>query len=243
MARPQRNNVDYFPHEAKHGKKMFYVTQKYGNDGYATWFIIIEKLCDAEYHYLNLSDNMQLMYLTSQCRIDETKLKNILNDLAIFGSINIQLWTEKQIVWSQKLVDSINDAYKKRSNECITLKGLVTLLKGLGVLKQGFRLSTVPVKPQSKVEKSKEDIYTHPLQKFIKDNYPNVSNLKLQITNKQCIDLKKKYSTELITQKLDAMENKKTLTKNYNSVSLTLNNWCKSEKKVIEKSSTSGTIN
>lgn len=33
MARPQRNNVDYFPFFCKEGKSMFYIEQKYGNDG------------------------------------------------------------------------------------------------------------------------------------------------------------------------------------------------------------------
>lgn len=241
MARPERNNVDYFPHEATHGKKMFYITQKYGNDGYATWFIILEKLSRTEYHYLNLSDDMQMMYLTAECRINEDRLKNILNDLARFGAINKKLWKARSIIWSQKLTDSIIDAYKKRNNKCITLQGLVTRLKGLGVLKRGFSISEVPVKPQSIEEKSKVKEYTHPLQKYIFDNYPNISTLKHQITEKQCIQLKGKYSTQLITLKLDAMENKKTLNKDYNSVYLTLNNWCKSGK--LKADETGHTVN
>lgn len=183
MARPERNSVDYFPHEATHGKKMFYITQKYGNDGYATWFIILEKLSRTEYHYLNLSDDMQMMYLTAECRIDENKLKNILDDLAKFGAINENLWKAKSIIWCQKLVNSIVDAYNKRKNKCITLEGLVTLLKGLGVLNRGFSMNKVPLNPQTKVKEtkvdksivkeSKEDGGTSPLFKSMMEIYYN----------------------------------------------------------------------
>ena len=29
MARPERNDIDYFPHEVTHGKKMFIIENKY----------------------------------------------------------------------------------------------------------------------------------------------------------------------------------------------------------------------
>ena len=43
MARPERNNVDYFPFLCKEGKAMFYIEQKYGNDGYATWIKLLRQ--------------------------------------------------------------------------------------------------------------------------------------------------------------------------------------------------------
>jgi len=61
MARPERRNVDYFPHPVKHGKKMFFIENKYGNDGYSSWFKILEQLGDADDHYLDLEDQSQLM--------------------------------------------------------------------------------------------------------------------------------------------------------------------------------------
>jgi hypothetical protein len=156
MARPQRNNVDYFPLYVDNGRKMFFIEQKYGNDGYAAWLKILSELGKADYHYLNLKDDTQLMYLSALCRIDLDTLNNIINDLVRLGEFNKIFWSEK-ILFSEKFVSSIEDAYNKRSNNPPTLQSLELLLKGLGVLKQGFSISKGDVKPQRKVKDSKEE--------------------------------------------------------------------------------------
>ena len=74
---------------------------------------------------------------------------------------------------------------------------------------------------------SKNNIEIHPIQKFVSQNCPNVSNLKTQLTFENCLELEKKYSKELIEEKLKAMENKKDLARKYVSVYLTLNTWCR----------------
>ena len=43
MARPTRNDVDYFPFMCKEGKGMYVIEEKYGNDGFATWIKISKK--------------------------------------------------------------------------------------------------------------------------------------------------------------------------------------------------------
>lgn len=65
----------------------------------------------------------------------------------------------------------------------------------------------------------------HPLQIYIRDNCPQVSKLKKQITAEECIKLLSKFTNEQIADTLLAMENFKQLTSKYVSVYLTLNNW------------------
>jgi hypothetical protein len=154
MARPQRNVVDYFPHYISSGKKMYYIEQKYGNDGFASWFKILESLAVTEFHFLNLNEETELMFLASKCRVSEETLLNILDDLSRLGEINAEMWLAK-IIWSDKFIESIQDAYSKRSNECMSFEGLRLHLRCLGVIKGD-------VKPQSKVKdiklnESKED--------------------------------------------------------------------------------------
>ena len=78
-------------------------------------------------------------------------------------------------------------------------------------------------------EKEKKDrqeqIESHPMIKYIVENYPNVAKLKLP-TAAQCEELKKNYHTTLIVNTLKSMENRKTLTKEYVSCYLTLDSWC-----------------
>ena len=135
MARPERNNVDYFPFLCKEGKAMFYIEQKYGNDGYATWVKILRQLAVTNYHFLNLNDKVEFMYLASKCKISEQVLENIISDLCEMGEFNSKLWSENRVVWSEKFYENIKDAYLTRKNKCIDLSGLHTHLLSLGVIK------------------------------------------------------------------------------------------------------------
>ena len=73
------------------------------------------------------------------------------------GKFDSVLWTENSIIWCQDFVDSIQDAYSKRNNKCITYEGLLLLLISLGVRKPNKSTSKGPVNPQSIVEYSKEE--------------------------------------------------------------------------------------
>lgn len=80
------------------------------------------------------------------------------------------------------------------------------------------------LKEKEKKERQ-EQIESHPMIKYIVENYPNVAKLRLP-TAAQCEELKKNFHTTLIVTTLEAMENTKTLTKDYMSSYLTLKKWC-----------------
>jgi hypothetical protein len=157
MARPQRNTVDYFPYLCDEGEKMYYIDERYGNDGFATFIKILTHLARTDYHYLDLSKKTTQMFLSAKCKVSTEILNSIINDLAELGKFNLMLWTENKIIWCQDFVDSIQDAYKKRNNECISFEGLLILLDSLGVRKLSKLTTKVSVKTQSKVEYSKEE--------------------------------------------------------------------------------------
>jgi hypothetical protein len=162
MARPERNTVDYYPHIPGEGKKMYFIDKKYGNDGYATWFKILDKLALTEHHYLDLNKEEEIMFLASKCNITDDRLLSIIDDLVKLGKFNKEMW-EFNIIWDQSFIDSIQEAYKKRSNKCITLTDLRILLTSLGVLNKVVKPLKGDVKPQTKlkdtiVEESKGDI-------------------------------------------------------------------------------------
>lgn len=156
MARPERNTVDYFPFMCDEGKKMFYIEETYGNDGFATFIKILRELAKTDYHYLDLRKNTTQMFLSAKCKVSKEVLISIINDLAELGKFDLKLWSESRIVWCQDFIDSIKDAYKKRNNECITFEGLHLLLDSLGILNKSIIESTEPVNTQSKVKYIKE---------------------------------------------------------------------------------------
>lgn len=164
MARPQSNTVSYFPHKIGDGKKIFAIEAKYGNDGYATWFKILEKLATTENHYLNLNDEVEVMYLSSKCRVKEDVLFEIINDLSRLGCFDKILW-EKRYIWSQVFIDSIQDAYSRRNNKCMTYEGLCKHLLVLCSTETQLLSKNNDSNTQSKVKerKVKKSMYHAPL--------------------------------------------------------------------------------
>ena len=169
MARPERNNIDYFPHPVKHGKKMFFIRKKYGNDGYVVWNMLLEKLGDANFHYLNLNDESELMYLYSEFDVTNEILIAIIEDLIKFGEFDKELW-EDRILYNQKFVDSIYDAYKKRSNKCVDKNSLLILLVGKGILKPG-KLPRKPDKSNPITPVNPQRIEENRIEEERKENY------------------------------------------------------------------------
>jgi hypothetical protein len=154
MARPVRKNVDYFPHYISDGKKMFYIEQKYGNDGYAIWFKMLEMLASSDDHWINLNDKSNIMFMSAKCRVSEETLFSILNDLSDLNQINPELWSAK-IIWSEKFTESIQDAYIRRNNKCMTLEGLCMHLLGLGIHLPHSSGQSVDINTQTKVNYNK----------------------------------------------------------------------------------------
>ena len=114
MARPKKQTVDYFPHYCTHKKTMFIIEQKYGNDGYAFWFKILELLGSTEGHFLELKNGIDWEFLMAKTKLDREKCIEILNLLANLGTIDKELWNENNVVWSDNFIENIRDAYRNR---------------------------------------------------------------------------------------------------------------------------------
>lgn len=113
MTRPRKQTVDYFPHSCDHGETMFILEERYGNDGYAFWFKLLELLGKNQGHFLNLEKISTLEFLASKTRIAPDTCVEILNLLARLEAIHPELW-ESKIVWSDNFVTGIADAYRNR---------------------------------------------------------------------------------------------------------------------------------
>lgn len=163
MARPERHNVDYFPFLCKEGKALFYIESTYGNDGFSTWIKILRQLAVTNFHYLNLNSKADLMFLSSKCKVSESILKNIINDLCELGEFDKELWENCKVVWSDKFIESIQDAYTKRNSICMNKLSLSSHLLCLGIIKPSEKDVLCNINPQTILkdnieDKTKEDI-------------------------------------------------------------------------------------
>ena len=120
MGRPTKETVDYYPHFVKGGRTIFILESKYGNDGYAFWFKLLEILGDAEGHYYDCSVPNNWAYLLAKTRCSEDTAKDIINTLLALGKIDSKLWESKQVIWCQHFVDNLSSVYKRRNIEVPT---------------------------------------------------------------------------------------------------------------------------
>jgi len=115
MARPRKQTVDYFPHYtgASNGKTLFIVQSRFGNDGYACWFKILELLGSSEGHYYDYSKPSDWQFLLAKTGVSEDILKQLLSALADLRAIDAELYQQK-IIWSQNFVDNLASCYGRR---------------------------------------------------------------------------------------------------------------------------------
>lgn len=113
MARPKKETVDYFPHVVNHGKTLYIIEQKYGNDGYAFWFKLLEMLGNTPGHYLDLNDEATWEFLQAKTHLESSFCNEILDLLAKLEAIDPELWG-KRVVWSQNFVNGISQVYTNR---------------------------------------------------------------------------------------------------------------------------------
>ena len=115
MARHSKATVDYFPHNTCHGKTLFVLEKKWGNDGYAVWFKLLERLGATDGHYIDCRDSVAFIHLSAYCGVSEAVLLEIIDMLAELDAIDRDLWRQ-QCVYCQHFVDGIVDAYRRRIN-------------------------------------------------------------------------------------------------------------------------------
>ena len=113
MARPKKQTVDYFPHYCDHGKTMFILEQRYGNDGYSFWFKLLEMLGKYDGHFIDLDNPADWEFLQSKTRLSEDVCREMLDLLAKLEAIDAELW-EQKIVWSQNFVNGLLPVYSNR---------------------------------------------------------------------------------------------------------------------------------
>jgi hypothetical protein len=118
MARPRKQTVDYFPHyaDARNGDTLTVLQARFGNDGYAFWFKLLEKLASSEGHFIDLSDSARWQLFLARSGVNELSGVEILNLLVEMKAIDPELWRTNRIIWCQKLVDNVAEAYHNRKS-------------------------------------------------------------------------------------------------------------------------------
>jgi len=169
MARPQKQTVDYFPHFANSGKTIFILENKFGNNGYAFWFKLLEILATTEGHYFRVENSIDWEFLLAKTKVDSETATEILNTLANLEAIDKGLW-DKKIVWVQKFVDNLAEVYRKRKISA-PIKPLNDSFRDGNPTRE---VVNDVINPQSKVKESK-------VNKSKGENKENINSLTLSL--------------------------------------------------------------
>ena len=116
MARPAKTKVDYFPHMTHSGKTIAILEARWGNDGYAFWFKLLELLGDSNDFAFNCNHSADWEYLLSKTRVTESVAEAILDKLAEIEAIDADCWSQK-IVWSDNFVRNLESVFVKRKQD------------------------------------------------------------------------------------------------------------------------------
>lgn len=187
MARPKKAVVEYFPLVCKWGDSIRYIEDTYGIDGFVCWVKLLQKLGRTEYHYFDWKDIKQRKILCREMKLDERLVTQILDELSEFECIDEELWRQ-EIIFSEKFVESVKDAYKDRVLNPLFKKDIIKLLleknrfsnissSGNGVSSSGYSLDnqnevvSSSGNPQSKL---KETIENEIKEKETSSNEPQI---------------------------------------------------------------------
>ena len=122
MARPIKKTVEYFPFVAKNGKTLFILEDKYGCKGSGFFLNVLRFLAETPDHHFSIHDETDRMMFFARTKCDEESGIDMLNIMAKTEKINMELWVSQQVIASPDFIESIQDAYKNRKNECITIE-------------------------------------------------------------------------------------------------------------------------
>ncbi len=176
MPRSKKATVDYFPHSCNHGKTIHIIESKYGNDGYAFWFKLLELLGSTENHFLDCNDPATWEYLLARTRLTGENATFLLNLLAALDSINEKFWKIK-IIWSDKFVKNLEAVYERRRINLFTTANIEAYCQQ----KRYLNGKNVNINPQSKVKESKvKESKGEYYVRFLKfyELYPNKTSKK-----------------------------------------------------------------
>jgi hypothetical protein len=172
MGRPERHDVDYFPFFAKRGKTLNVLQSKFGLEGIGFFTNLMRFLALTPDHYYCIADEIDRLNFFAETGIkDEEKGIAIIELMVKTGKLDKDLWEKHKVIACEAFLKSLEEAYKFRKNEIITIEQIRALFENSansGVSQQGnpvklqgnppvcgFPSEISEDNPQSKVNKSK----------------------------------------------------------------------------------------
>jgi hypothetical protein len=162
--RKNKLRADYFSHDAKRGRTLRVLQSQFGNDGYAVWFKLLERLCDTDGHSIDTKDKHEWLDLCAYFDVSSELAEKVLDMLSDLKAIDSELWENDRIIWSDGLILRLATLYNRRNS---------AVIKPISV---NINLKDTGQKPQSKVKESKVKKSIEKEKRILKDWDSNFSD-------------------------------------------------------------------
>lgn len=177
--------------------------------------------------------------IAEKCKIPETTVENILNQLqsnGLIGQIKYRKFRLVSILYDEDWTENGSKMDTKRTHN-----GSKTVPKRtqVGHINKKKKEDEEGIKNNEEIiiydQNKNLDIQTaetirHPVCQYIIDNLPNVSSIRDQMSDEQADKLDREFNRNDIINVLLSMENYNGIAKKYNTVYLTCLNWLKNRK-------------
>ena len=152
MARPQKEGLDYFPHDtdAVNDEKIEALRALYGNNGYAFYFIHLERIYRNPLFELDISDAETKQILCKKCGINTEEYEAILKTAIKHGCFDKEVFSKRGVLTSNGIKKRASVVIEKRDKMRLAYES-----KKQKISDAETREETTPETPQSKVKKSK----------------------------------------------------------------------------------------
>ena len=102
MARPRSSGIDYFPHDcdAASDEKIAMLRAEFGNDGYAFYFILLERIYHSSDKRLILDSPLALKVVLDKLMISEDKFSAMMTLAVQINLFNGTAWDRNKTVMS-----------------------------------------------------------------------------------------------------------------------------------------------
>jgi len=129
LANKLKETVDYFPLYVKNGRTFYVLKKKYGLKGIGFFTELLRALSQEPgqvFLMRHAFDRERLVDFigSKEFPITEEELFDFLDTLAETGKIDGDLWFKKRIIASEDYLESLGEAYRRRSTEAPTIESV-----------------------------------------------------------------------------------------------------------------------
>jgi hypothetical protein len=121
MGRPRKEGMDYFPHDvdASQDEKIEMMRSMYGNDGYAFYFILLERIYRSEHAELDISSEVMIKAIAKKIMVTPNRLKKMIDTSVEIDLFCIEKFEKRKILTSDGIkkrflqINSMRDKWRE----------------------------------------------------------------------------------------------------------------------------------